>query len=71
MRTIQILVVTLLAALTLAACSGVETRPEETDTFAAGNYTFYRAANPLKTQLPPETLSTSWILSYVQRLTLS
>ena len=42
MRTLQILAVTLVAALSLAACSGVETRPEETDTFAAGNYTFYR-----------------------------
>ena len=30
-----------LAALLLTACSGVETRPEPTDTFVAGNYTFY------------------------------
>jgi hypothetical protein len=42
MQTLQTLVVTLVAALTLAACSGVETRPEETDTFAAGNYKFYQ-----------------------------
>lgn len=31
-----------LILLGLAACSGVETRPEATDTFAAGNYQYYR-----------------------------
>ncbi len=37
-------VITILAtlALTLVACSGIETRPAPTETFAAGNYTFYK-----------------------------
>ena len=32
---------TALMALTMAACNGVEVRPAETDTFAAGNYHYY------------------------------
>lgn len=31
----------LLLLLAVAACSGIETRPAETDTFAAGNYKYY------------------------------
>jgi len=34
-------VITALLMLTLSACSGVETHPNETDTFAAGNYHYY------------------------------
>lgn len=33
---------TLLLAITLAACSGVEIEPSETGTFAAGNYRYYK-----------------------------
>ena len=33
---------TLLLALVLAACSGVEIEPSETGTFAAGNYRYYK-----------------------------
>lgn len=31
-----------LLSLVLAACSGIEIRPSETDTFAAGNYRYYK-----------------------------
>jgi hypothetical protein len=41
MRYLQTLATSLLIALTLGACSGIETRPAETDTFAAGNYRYY------------------------------
>jgi len=34
-------VITALLILALSACSGVETHPNETDTFAAGNYHYY------------------------------
>lgn len=40
MRTSYSLVLTLLA-LVVAACSGIETRPAEIDTFAAGSYKYY------------------------------
>ena len=30
------------SVLLLAACSGVETRPTETATFEAGNYSYYK-----------------------------
>jgi hypothetical protein len=36
----------LLSILMLAACGGIETRPEATDTFTAGNYQFYQWRNP-------------------------
>ncbi len=32
----------LMSVLLLAACSGVETRPTETETFKAGNYSYYK-----------------------------
>jgi hypothetical protein len=41
MRTLKILA-TLLLFLAVAACSGIETRPAETDTFAAGNFRYYK-----------------------------
>lgn len=41
MRTTSRLAI-LALALALAACSGIETRPGETDTFAAANYTYYK-----------------------------
>lgn len=34
-------VITAFLMLALSACSGVETHPDETDTFAAGNYHYY------------------------------
>jgi hypothetical protein len=37
---------TLLLTLTVAACSGIETRPAEVETFAAGNYKYYKWRNP-------------------------
>ena len=41
MRIIYTLALALLS-LALTACSGVEIRPSETDTFAAGNYRYYK-----------------------------
>lgn len=41
MRIIYTLALALLS-LALTACSGVEIRPGETDTFAAGNYRYYK-----------------------------
>ena len=35
-------IVPLMSALLLTACSGVETRPTETATFEAGNYSYYK-----------------------------
>lgn len=35
-------IVLLMSALLLTACSGVETRPTETATFEAGNYSYYK-----------------------------
>ncbi len=35
-------IATLLLALSLGACSGIETRPTGTETFAAGDYQYYR-----------------------------
>ncbi len=35
------IIITAVLALALSACSGVETHPEATDTFAAGNYHYY------------------------------
>jgi hypothetical protein len=48
MRISQTLV-TCLLSLTLAACSGIETRPEDTDRFAEKNYRYYAwRSEPLK-----------------------
>jgi hypothetical protein len=41
MRASFTLFVTALIALAMVACNGVEVRPAETDTFAAGNYRYY------------------------------
>ncbi|MEH6583245.1 MAG: DUF4136 domain-containing protein [Halioglobus sp.] len=41
MHSLKTLTTGLLFALCLVACSGIETRPAETDTFAAGNYRYY------------------------------
>lgn len=41
MRFPSVTVITALLILTLSACSGVETHPNETDTFSAGNYHYY------------------------------
>ena len=41
MRGIMILA-NLLLALSIAACSGIETRPAPVETFAAGHYTYYK-----------------------------
>ena len=41
MRLLTTLNLLLLAAI-LSACSGVETQPEDTAAFAAGNYTYYK-----------------------------
>ena len=41
MRASFTFLMTALMALTMAACNGVEVRPAETDTFAAGNYRYY------------------------------
>ena len=41
MRCIAALI-TFLSVATLAACSGIETRPEDTAKFASENYTYYR-----------------------------
>ena len=40
MRTMKLLA-TLSLTLALAACSGIEIQPAETDTFAAGNFRYY------------------------------
>ncbi|MEH6593905.1 MAG: DUF4136 domain-containing protein [Halioglobus sp.] len=41
MRSLKTLTTGLFFTLCLVACSGIETRPAETDTFAAGNYRYY------------------------------
>ena len=41
MQRLKTLVGILATGLLVSACSGIETRPDATDTFAAGNYTFY------------------------------
>ena len=41
MRALFTLLMTTLMALAITACNGVEVRPTETDTFAAGNYRYY------------------------------
>jgi len=41
MRYLHTLAAALVTIVTLAACSGIETRPAETETFAAGNYQYY------------------------------
>lgn len=42
MRALTTLATSLLIVLGLAACSGIETRPADTETFAAGDYRYYR-----------------------------
>ena len=42
MRSILTFAASLIVSLGLAACSGIETEPAATDTFAAGNYHYYR-----------------------------
>lgn len=41
MRILTSLAASLLITLTLAACSGIEVRPAETETFSEGNYRYY------------------------------
>jgi len=41
MRSTQLTLTTLVLALLIAACSGIETRPAPTETFAAGHYKYY------------------------------
>lgn len=41
MRILTSLAASLLITLTLVACSGIEVRPAETETFSAGNYRYY------------------------------
>jgi hypothetical protein len=41
MRSTQSLPAILMLTLLIAACSGIETRPAATETFAAGNYKYY------------------------------
>jgi hypothetical protein len=42
-------VAVILLALAMAACSGIETHPDEVDTFAAGDYRYYKwRTEPLK-----------------------
>jgi hypothetical protein len=42
MRSLKRLTISLLSMIVLAACSGIETRPGETETFAAAGYQYYR-----------------------------
>ena len=42
MRSLTSLAASLLITLALVACSGIETHPAETETFAAGNYRYYQ-----------------------------
>lgn len=39
-------VASLILAISLAACSGIETRPADTQKFAAGNFTYYKWRTP-------------------------
>ncbi|MEH6590380.1 MAG: DUF4136 domain-containing protein [Halioglobus sp.] len=42
MRSLKLLTISLLSIIFIAACSGIETRPGDTDAFVAGNYQYYR-----------------------------
>ncbi len=54
MRFITILAASLLT-LTVAACSGIETRPAPIDTFVAGNYKYYEwRSEPLPNTAKPQ-----------------
>jgi hypothetical protein len=46
MRSILTFAASLIISLGLVACSGIETEPAATDTFAAGNYHYYRWRSP-------------------------
>ena len=49
MRATTSLIISILLVLAITACTGVETRPTETDTFAAGNYHYYSwRSEPIK-----------------------